>query len=186
MSREAFIENPVPAYVIDLICGKQGRTPTGRGAMPDRYTVFPIEMQNALRRQTEAGANLLVSGASIASDPQGEDATFVEQLLGIKLATAFGTNTGHIANIPFSNTLNPDIYCVERPDAFKVTGKDAKAWLRYPGSNMAAAVYYKAENYSAVSIGVPIETVLRAVDREWLFSQALDYLYNGKKPANRR
>jgi N-acetylmuramoyl-L-alanine amidase len=186
MSREAFIENPVPAYAIDLICGKQGRTPTGRGAMPDRYTVFPIAMQNALRRQTEAGANLLVSGANIASDPQGDDAAFIEQLLGIRLANAFGTNTGLLADMPFSHTLNPDIYCVERPDGFKATGKGARIWLRYPGSSIAAAVCYQAENYSAVSIGVPIETVLRAVDREWLLGQALDYLYNGKKPANRK
>ena len=186
MSRDAFIANPVPAYVIDLICGKQGRTPSGRGAMPERFTVFPAALQDALRRQTEAGANLLVSGANIASDLQGDEVAFVEQLLGIKLATAFGTNTGMIANMPFSHTLNPDIYCVERPDGFKATGKDAKVWLRYPGSSVAAAVYYKAENYSAVSIGVPIETVLRAVDREWLLGQALDFLYNGKKPANRK
>ena len=186
MSREAFIANPVPAYAIDLICGKQGRTPTGRGAMPDRFTVFPAAMQDALRRQTEAGANLLVSGANIASDPEGEDAAFVEQLLGIKLATAFGTNTGLIADMPFSHTLNPDMYCVERPDGFKAAGKSAKVWLRYPGTTIAAAVCYQAENYSAVSIGVPIETVLRAADREWILGQALDYLYNGKKPANRR
>ena len=185
MSRDAFIANPVPAYVIDLICGKQGRTPSGRGAMPERFTVFPAALQDALRRQTEAGANLLVSGANIASDPEGEDAAFVEQLLGIKLANAFGTNTGLIANMPFSNTLNPDIYCVERPDGFKAAGKEARIWLRYPGSSIAAAVCYKAENYSAVSIGVPIETVLRAVDREWILGQALDYLYNGKKPAKR-
>ena len=186
MSRDAFIANPVPAYVIDLICGKQGRTPTGCGAKPDRFPVFPTALQDALRRQTEAGANLLVSGANIASDPEGADADFVEKLLGIRLANAFGTDTGLIGDIPFSHTLNPDIYCVERPDAFKAAGKDARVWLRYPGSAVAAAVCYKAENYSAVSIGVPIETVLRAVDREWILGQALDYLYNGKKPASRK
>ena len=186
MSREAFTANEVPAYVIDLICGKQARTPVGRGAMPERYEVFPAALQEALRRQTAAGANLLVSGASIASDATGDQAAFIEELLGIKLANAFGTATGLIADMPFSKDLNPDIYCVERPDAFKASGKGAKVWLRYPGSPMAAAVTNQADNYKTVSIGVPVETVLRAADREWILGQALDFLCNGKKPASRK
>ena len=55
-----------------------------------------------------------------------------------------------------------------------------------PSAPMAAAVTNQADNYKTVSIGVPVETVLRAADREWLLGQALDFLCNGKKPASRK
>ena len=184
MSRDAFTANEVPAYVIDLICGKQGRTPVGRGAMPERFAVWPEALQEALRRQVAAGANLLVSGANIASDSP-DDAAFLEELFGIGLANPFGTNTGLMAGMPFSDKMNADIYCVERPDGLKAAGKGAKVWLSYPGRQYGAAVIRQGENNSSVAIGVPIETLLRAADREWVLGQALDFLYTGKKPAKR-
>ena len=184
MSRDAFTANEVPAYVIDLICGKQGRTPVGRGAKPERFAVWPEALQDALRRQVAAGANLLVSGANIASDSP-DDAAFLKELLGIQLANPFGTNSGQVAGMPFSQHMNADIYCVERPDGIKAAGKGAKIWLSYPGRQYGAAVINQGENYNSVSIGVPIETLLRAADREWVLGQALDYLYTGKTPARR-
>ena len=184
MSRDAFTANEVPAYVIDLICGKQGRTPVGRGARPERFAVWPEALQEALRRQTAAGANLLVSGANIASDSP-DDADFLRELLGIQLANPFGTNSGLVAGMPFSKNMNAEIYCVERPDGLKPAGKGAKVWLSYPGRQYGAAVINQGENHSSVSIGVPIETLLHVADREWVLGQALDYLYTGKKPEKR-
>jgi len=188
MSRDAFVDNGTPAFVVDLICGKQGRTPTGRGARPDRFTVFPEPLLDALRKAVQQGSNLLVSGAAIASDNEGNPAAtaFVEEVLGCKLANAFGTNTGCIADMPFSKDPNPEIYCVERPDGFKPAGKGARIWLRYPGSQYAAAVYNQGDNFKTVSLGVPVETVLKAADREWILGQALGYIYNGRKPAARK
>ena len=191
MSREAFChgEGGAPvAYLVDLICGKQARTPTGTGALPERFPVWSEALIRALRGVTAAGGHLLVSGANILSDiPEGDPAAaFAEETLGIRLANAFGTNTGRIADMPFSHEPNPDVYCVERPDGLKASGKGARVWLRYPGSPFAAAVCNQGDNFKTVSIGVPIETVLNASDREWILREALDYLYNGKKPANRR
>ncbi|MDY6445114.1 MAG: hypothetical protein SPK76_08860, partial [Bacteroidales bacterium] len=142
-------------------------------------------LQAALRRQVDAGARLLVSGANIASDSP-DDAVFLEQLLGIQLANPFGTNSGEVAGMPFSKNMNAEIYCVERPDGLKAVGKGAKVWLTYPGRQYAAAVINQGENASSVAIGVPIETLLHAADREWILGQALDYLYNGKKPASKK
>ena len=188
VSRDAFCAADEPAYVVDLICGKQGRTPTGRGEKPDRFTVFPEPLRQALRKVVQTGGNLLVSGSSIASDIQEDpDATaFASEVLGYQLANAFGTNTGCIADMPFSKDLNPDVYCVERPDGLKPAGKNAKVWLRYPGSAYAAAIYSQNGDNKTVCLGVPVETVLKAADREWILGQALDFLYNGKKPATRR
>ncbi|MCR4859132.1 MAG: xanthan lyase [Bacteroidales bacterium] len=188
MSREAFCASDEPVFALDLICGKQGRTPTGRGAMPDRFPVFPEALVRSLRKVIETGGNLIVSGANIASDqPKGsEAAVFTEEVLGYSLANPFGTNSGCIADMPFSTDLNAEIYCVERPDGLKPAGQGAKTWLRYPGSLYAAAVFKEGENYRAVSIGVPVETVLRAADRQWILSEALGYLYDGKKPASKK
>ena len=188
MSRDAFCAMAEPVYAVDLICGKQARTPTGRGALPDRYVVWTEPLLEALRKVVETGGNLLVSGANIASDGSGDPAAtaFLEEVLGIRLANAFGTNTGCIADMPFSASLNESIYCVERPDGFKTAGKDARIWLRYPGSPFAAAVTKETGESRAVSLGVPIETVIRPEDRQWILGQALDFLYNGKKPAVRR
>jgi hypothetical protein len=188
MSREAFCEIDEPVSAVDLICGKQGRTPTGRGAMPDRYPVYTESLIKALHKVVGTGGNLLVSGAAIASDPEGDAVAtaFTEEVLGIALATAFGTNTGCIADMPFSKDLNEEIYCVERPDGLRAAGKGAKVWLRYPGSLFAAAVCNQTEEYRTVTLGVPVETILKEADRDWIFSEALDYLYSGKKPAIRR
>ena len=188
MSRDAFCGIDEPVYAVDLICGKQGRTPVGRGAVPDRFTVWTEPLLAALRKVIGTGGNLLVSGAAIASDAEGDPAAgaFLEQVLGISLASAFGTNTGRIADMPFSNELNEDIYCVERPDGLRAAAKSARIWLRYPGSLFAASVCNQGENFKTVSLGVPIETVLEEADREWILGQALDFLYNGKRPAVRR
>ncbi len=186
MSRDAFVENDTPAFVVDLICGKQARTPVGRGAFPERFTVFPKALTDALRTAVEQGSNLLVSGANIASDNDADAAAFAEEILGYRLASAFGTNTGTLAGMPFSAHPNETVYCVERPDGLRPAGEGARAWLRYPGAPYAGAVTRQAETYRAVSLGVPVETFLRATDREWVLRQALEFLYNGKKPANRR
>ena len=188
MSREAFCEMEEPVFIVDLICGKQGRTPTGRGAQPDRFPVWTDGLMEALRKVVQTGGNLLVSGANILSDAQGNAAAtaFAEEVLGCTLANAFGTHTGYVADMSFSHDMNPDIYCVECPDALKPAGKGARAWLRYPGSSLTAAVCNQGDNFRTVSLGVPVETLVRAADREWFLREALDYLSNGKKPANRR
>ena len=186
MSRDAFIVNDTPAYVVDLICGKQARTPVGASGREERYPVFPKALTDAIRTAAEQGTNFLVSGANIASDNDEEAAAFAAEILGYTLANAFGTNTGCIADMPFSANLNEHVYCVERPDGLKPAGDGARIWLRYPGSPYAAAITRQAETYRTVCLGVPVETVLKAADREWILRQAMEFLYNDKRPARRR
>ena len=75
---------------------------------------------------------------------------------------------------------------MERPDGLKPAGEGARTWLRYPGASYAGAVTRQTPTYRTVCLGVPVETFLKASDREWIFRQSLEFLYNGKKPANRR
>lgn len=187
MSRDAFCDADEPVFAVDLICGKQARTPGASGTAPERFPVFPRPLIDALRKVTRTGGSLIVSGANIASDLQDdpEAGAFAEEVLGYKLANAFGTRSGCIADMPFSASPNPEIYCVECPDGLKPVGKGAGVWLRYPGSAYAAAVSNQGSNYKTVSLGVPVETVIRPEDRQWILGQALDWIYNGRKPAAR-
>ena len=43
------------AFAVDVICGKQLTTRIGRGAVPDRYTVFTDSLKTALTRFTATG-----------------------------------------------------------------------------------------------------------------------------------
>ena len=185
MSRDAYCAAAESAFTVDLICGKQARTPSGSGAVPERFPVFPKALTDALRRHVQNGGSLIVSGANIASDLQGEAAAFAEDVLGYKLSNAYGTRSGRIEDMPFSADFNPDIYRVDRPDGLKAAGKGARVWLRYPGSLYAAAVSKQGDNYKSVSLGVPVETVIRPEDRQWILGQALAWIYDGTKLSGR-
>jgi hypothetical protein len=67
-SNERFASDSIissQAWAVDLVCGKQVTTPKN-GSL--KYTVFSEEMQEAIRRQTKAGVNFIVSGAYIGTD----------------------------------------------------------------------------------------------------------------------
>ena len=58
VSADAFENDPAlseAAWSADIICGKQVTTMIGRGAVPDRYSIFPIRMQEAISGFTESG-----------------------------------------------------------------------------------------------------------------------------------
>lgn len=188
MSREAFCSAPFNSGNIDLICGKQKTTKVGTGHVPDRYTVFPEELRTAIRMATDAGCNILVTGANIATDRPDSTATdtFIAETFGIKLASSFGTHTGKLANMPFYQKINPDVYCIECPDGINPIGRGARTWLRYTGSNISAAVTYKTDKYKSVSIGIPLETLKEEADREFVLKSVLDYFDRDTKPVNHR
>src|SRR5574344_42127 len=188
MSRDAFCRSDKKAFALDIICGKQGRTKIGRGAVADRYAVFPKELQSSIRRFTAAGGNVLLSGSNIASDCQDDEQAkdLIIEVLGYKLATPFGTRTGLLEGMEFSQKLNSDFYCVECPDGIMPAGHNSKIWLRYKGSRTGAAIYSEGSGYKTVSIGVPIEIVKNEEDRNFIIKSALDYFDGRSKPVNHR
>ncbi|MBQ3916663.1 MAG: hypothetical protein II693_00840, partial [Bacteroidales bacterium] len=52
----------------------------------------------------------------------------------------------------------------------------ARSILRYKDTDISAAVFYKADNYSVVSFGFPIETVIEDSDIEKLLKTAVRLL----------
>ena len=177
-SAEAF-DGLRPAWAVDVICGKQLTTRIGRSAAREnRYNVFPEALQSALRRFTEAGGNVLISGAYIGTDawdhvypdvPKAPDSTrdFIRQVLGYQWVTNFGDSSGEARPVPGSPLLGAirynrdwrsDLYRVENPDGIKPASEKARLLLRYHGSNIPAATFYDAGTYRTAAFGFPLET----------------------------
>lgn len=172
MSSEAFCNFEVQAEVLDLICGKQGKSQNMRA---EQYEVFPQEMRGALDRFARAGGDIIVSGANIASDCSEDAAAFASSLFGYKLATPYGTASGKIGNMEFAQQSNQQIYCVEQPDGLNPSNNSANIWLRYPGSAFGAAITHSGFYSKTVSIGVPIETIIDPKDQVKVFKYALEF-----------
>ncbi len=177
-SASAF-DGSADASVMDLVCGKQLGTRMGSGRVPDRYRVFPDGMKAAIRRFTDNGGDIIVSGAYIATDiwdgvypsvvrPSSEDRDFIQQVLGYKWVTNFGDRSGSVTPFPqsplqlppvhYNNTYSDLIYRVENPDGIAPASDQAQALMRYRSNHITAAVLYDQGSYHAASFGFPLET----------------------------
>ena len=174
-SAEAFT-GQTNAFAVDLVCGKQLTTRLGSGAVPDRYTVFPEALQEALKTFTAAGGHILISGAYIGTDawdpiyqgvPKSSDDTrsFVKTVLGYQWVTNYGDYSGLVLPAPGSNfpaaTYNRDwsplLYRVENPDGIAPASAKTKALLRYKGTDITAATFMDNGRYRVAAFGFPLE-----------------------------
>lgn len=184
-------------WTIDLICGKQVSTPAGDGI---RYTVFPPEMQKAVKRAARKGTGIIISGAYIGTDIEdsiypiqldsafrAEAAGFARDVLGYRFVTNQASRTGRISPVrnglveghealEFATEANPHIYCVESPDGIAPADANGAVIYRYTDSMIPAGVAHQGNGYRCVSYGFPIETLTGedAVNR--LISTTLEYL----------
>ena len=176
-SAESF-DGTSDAFAIDLVCGKQLTTRIGRGAVPDKFQVFPEALQQALRNYTAQGGHVLLSGAYIATDawdalypgvPKAPDSTrsFIQQVLGYKWITNFGDVSGFalpqgqcgLPTVSYNRAWSPRIYKVDNADGLAPAGKDTQILLRYKGTDIPAATLYKAKGgYQVAAFGFPLET----------------------------
>ena len=168
---------------VDLICGKQVTTRVGRGAIPDRYTVFPAPMQDALRKYANDGGSILVAGAYIGTDAwdqvypgtfpiKNADQTrsFIQEVLGYKWVTNFGDVTGIIVPKPgaavqlsdpmkYNRLFDERYYRVENPDGIEPASDKAKTFLRYAGTDIPAATVLDDGKHRVIACGFPLETL---------------------------
>ncbi|MBQ7222491.1 MAG: xanthan lyase [Bacteroidales bacterium] len=189
--------------ILDLICGKQVRTPKG----PQRieYQVFPDYLINALTTYSESGGNILVSGSYVGTDSneniydftsiydlgkvskeQEKERDFCEKILKFKwvsnktgidgILTPVNSLGKRLPALDFHTTPNSIRYCVESPDAIKPVGLQAHAFLRYNDGKSNAGIYFKSNKYKAVTLGFPIETLKTQQQINSLFSSILSFL----------
>lgn len=186
---------------LDLICGKQITTVVGTGKVQDRFQVFPTGLQQAIRRYTEDGGNVLVSGANIGTDvwdgiyPVHKDSLytattkeFVEKTLGYRWMTNYASrnatvkvwNNGQISlSVPefqFHKERNPFIYCVETPDGIVPSSDKSQSFLRYSDTNISAGTCFEGNGYRTVCIGFPIEVIKEETCIEPLIKDIMKFL----------
>ena len=186
--------------VVDIICGKQVTTKIGRGAVANRYQVFPTGFQQALRTYAEAGGSILISGSYIGTDAwdrvfpinfdersREQTRTFIQEVLGYKWVTNFGDVSGIVvpkagAAIQFSdpmayNRLFSDrVYRVENPDGIEPASEKAQTFLRYAGTDIPAATVYDSGKHRAVAFGFPLETLTSEGALESVLRVSMRYL----------
>lgn len=173
----------------DFICGKQVTTMVGRkGASELRYRVFPDNLQSVIADYSKLGGRYIISGANIATDIWDQiyefdiDSTynaqivepskrFAESVLHYRWMTNYASRRGEVKSEqnPFSlpagkrysfhTEYNSERYQVDSPDALVPVGDNARSIFRYADNNISAGVAYIGEDYRAVSLGFPIETL---------------------------
>ena len=188
------------AWCVDLICGKQVTTVIGSAAQQTRYTVFTPQMQESLKKFTEAGGHVLVSGAYIATDVwssiykyekdeefSAASVKFAEDVLGYRWASAHAGKTGNVYftdceqfatqkgdRVSFHNSINEECYSVESPDGINPRGK-SQVFMRYADTDIPAAICRDDKGYKSVCLGFPIETLKETKDLERIISLTLEY-----------
>ena len=192
---------PLGGYMaVDLILGKQKETMNGRGAYPNRYKTFPAGLRDAITRYCNAGGNIFVSGAFVATDiwdnknlNDEEGKKFAKEVLGYQWRVGQASLSGEAYSVPseyreldmvdkqwkFSNELNDKLYCVESPDALlPADDKTGSTILRYRENNLPAGVA-TARNYRTCVIGFPFETIEDANGRNEMMRGILDFFAAG-------
>ena len=175
-------------FAVDVICGKQVTTRIGRGAVPDRYPVFPESLQSALRRFTSAGGHVLISGSYIGTDawdhvfqgvPRADENVrgFVREVLGYEWVTNRGSRAPKVeparsSGMPvlsYNREWSPSLYRVENPDGIRPASRKGAVLMRYSDTHIPAATWYEGSCYKVAAFGFPLETsremegVIRAV-----------------------
>ncbi len=184
---------------LDLICGKQVTTLIGRGAVENRYPVFPSALRSSIEKFSRSGGNILVSGSYIATDvwdhvysidydkaDREAAQAFVKNVLGYKWLTNFGTRSEKVlpkknsliqmeSPVFYNRSFSPSFYRVENPDGISPATESAEAFMLYSDSNIPAATAYTASDHKAVAFGFPLETVKNEDERSALVAKAMEF-----------
>ena len=198
---DAFPGLDATAYAaLDVICGKQVTTKIGRGAVPDRYTVFPTAFRDALRAYADAGGSILVSGAYIGTDAwdnvypvtfneteREKTRTFIREVLGYKWVTNYGDVSGIVVPkeggpiqfggpMAYNRLFSEKIYRVENPDGIEPASEKARTILRYAGTAIPAATLLDDGKHRAIAFGFPLETLTTEGALDLVLRISMQYL----------
>lgn len=170
---------------VDVILGKQKSTVTGRARKGVRFHVLSAAMQEKLRKFSDKGGRLILSGEFISSDLQDmrssrEDRDFAADVLGLAPGPddTAKTNSGRIRDVngktlPYSSTLNKDMYIVENPDVLTPCA-DARTETILTFDNGGVAGQTVTRGRSKVTVmSVPFEAITDASARDSLMRRIL-------------
>ena len=182
---------------IDLILGKQKATTMGRGNRGAEFFTFPKNLRNALTSFLGKGGDIIISGQYVASDLRdtrndNDAARWGEEVLMITVPDSVSpTQGGRIDGMAaplkstlgsrcyaYSNTLNSDMYIVERPDAIIPTrnADEAATFLRFSDTDAAAGLLIRDGKSRRAVMSVPFESLTDANQRNLLMKEMLEWI----------
>lgn len=197
------MEAPARPMTVDLILGKQKEIKRGTGAYGSDCKSFPAPLQETLRKWTDAGCGIFVSGSFIATDlwdnpfssdsVRTADMAFAGEVLGYKWRVGQASVEGQAYVVPsrfrqfkkadyaFCSKLAEDCYIVESPDSFyPADASEGAVIMRYSENNLVAGVATSKKSYSVVALGFPFEVIESAESQAALMSQILNFLEYGR------
>ena len=145
---------------VDVILGKQKTYIMGRDTS---FHCMPANLQHALTHYLQHGGRLLLSGAHIASDMTSkEEKAFAKDQLHYEFRTTHASKTGKLrverllrkGNYSFRTEPNDTVLHTENADGIYPTAGGIVV-ARFPETNVAAAIGYRAPQKSADFSGTP-------------------------------
>lgn len=169
--------------VVDLILGKQRSTVVGTGKRGVEYRAFPEPLRKALRRYSDKGGDLIITGQYAASDltgmrSQNGDRDFAEQVLGVSGAESDMTRRGTFRDnrgqsYDYSNTLNEKNYIVESPDVLTAAENAHTTTLATmaDGTKTVGIINNRGKSKGQVALlTIPLESITDAKERARIFN----------------
>lgn len=199
-SCDAFCEDASCAdgySVLDLICGKQCTVRTAINS-PVRYSVFPVKLQDAIRKSADAGRHIIVSGSYIAADawngvyPQTvtdslkkereNTREFIKKTLGYSLRRSYASRTGEVAALDGTTGLLRypsapcrESYCVESPDALYSLNLGSQIYMTYCDTGLPAGVRCDFGTYRVAAFGFPLEILNEKAGLDRVLSETMKF-----------
>ncbi len=185
------------AWAADIVCGKQVTTVVG-SSPEQKFSVFPVELQERLKEFTAAGGHILISGANIGTDVwdsiypvsfdkiyRNDTQEFVTEILGYQWVRNSAGRSGEVRLVDdgsadgvmeYHNETNSESYCVESPDGISPAAADSgRSFMMYADSRISAGVMYEGKGYRTVSVGFPIETLKEEKDIDSIINITLEF-----------
>ena len=183
VSANAYAVDTIVDYdAVDLIMGKQKTTILGNDTS---FHTFTPALQNVLSAYLNAGGNLLLSGAHIASDMQSKaDKAFIKDQLHYTFRCDHASKQGSLTvnnriltpgNFQFDTTPNASRIHTENPDCIMPTS-DAQGVARYADTELIAAVAYDGQEQELGKILSWAFMLESSQDFDSLYKQSIHWL----------
>jgi N-acetylmuramoyl-L-alanine amidase len=198
VSDEVFASSsyPVEKYpAVDVLFGEERGTTALYDPKAVDFRVFTHGLMSALRRHTQNGGHILLSGAYIGTDMivAGDSLAiqFTADVLHYKWRTNHATTLGSIrvtgeatglfpGTLEFNTEGRARIYRVESPDGIEPEGAGAFRIYRYTSGGCTAGVACRG-NYNTIILGFPFETIVEETMRTEMMAKTMQFF--GLKPS---
>jgi len=180
--------------IVDWILGQEKETdwpkPEIDAIRGKAFKAFPRDLQHQIKKYTDLGGNLFISGAYVGQDlfrnkdAKHPDVVFGRTVLKMEWVDGHASENGlayyaarnnHYfpAAISFNSDYHPKLYRVSSADAINpVNG--SRTLFRYQENKFSAGIAYSG-NYRLLLLGFPFESILAGSQRDHLMQAILNY-----------